>query len=404
MNILDHRILIPRPKSPEMVWAIIGDLSNNPTWQTDCRSVSFISTDHIGANVRWRYTTTSGRDYVAQTTAWYDGLGYEYKIVDGLAVKENQGRIRLQEIPDGTVVQWTFSYDVGGLLGGVRNALSVRRQFESVMVDSLKMLWRVVNKANEGDKSHEARSLMRDAPGYEARMQYKPRHPSAKPLEAELPQTAVPVVINEPPVSEDDTRPRQPVVLPEPAELADEPEFLSELPAVPVVTIIEPAPEPETVILPPPVPVQIVDSQQEAIGDEPEASAPFPAVMDQPVIVEITPSETAPVEPEIADGPVEIAASKAQTAEIPAAVPAVSDATTVIAPRIEKRDTAEVSVFELFGLPKPSETQEMRPVVQPDVTTMQLNRVLPDTIAQVPRIGSRIGLRRKMVKIRRPGV
>src|SRR6185436_5009173 len=81
MTILDHRILIP--KSPEKIWEFLSDLSQNAAWQVDCKSVSLLTTKTTGSGVRWRYTTTGGRSYVAETTAWYDGLGYEYTFVDG---------------------------------------------------------------------------------------------------------------------------------------------------------------------------------------------------------------------------------------------------------------------------------------------------------------------------------
>ncbi len=395
MNILDHRILIPRPKSPETVWAVIGDLSKNPTWQVDCRSVSFISTMHTGVGVRWRYTTTGGRDYVAQTTAWYDGLGYEYKIVDGLALRENLGRIRLQEIPDGTVVQWTFSYEVGGVLGGMRNALSLRRQLESAMVDSLKTLWRVVNKINEVDKAHEARSLLRDAPDYEGRLQYKPRHPSAKPVEENSSPSHSPIV--EPAFSDDDTRPRQPVV---PPESSPEPEFLSEIPSTPSITIIEAEQQPDTLI--------VLDDAQETsdegsnqavlLSEDDHIAKPIPSLLDQPAIVEIaalaeTPSPmTADIVPDV---PLVEPLQETETL-------ASEEAPTVIAPRHGKLDTAEVSVFDLFGLPKPSETQEIARVVQSDMPTVPLNRVVEIKVEPERRVGYRVILRRKSVKLRRP--
>src|SRR5262249_1121327 len=149
------------PKSPQVVWVQISDLSKNPTWQVDCNNLSFLTSRRTGVGVRWRYSTKAEREYVVETTAWYDGLGYEYTKIHGLAFRENKGRIRLQDIPEGTIVQWTFNYDMNGLLGGVWNVLSYKRQFESVMVDSLKMLWRVFNQAGD-EGAHEAKSLVRE--------------------------------------------------------------------------------------------------------------------------------------------------------------------------------------------------------------------------------------------------
>ena len=50
-------------------------------------------------------------DVVVEISAWYDTLGYEYRIVDGAKFGENQGRIRLQEVAEGTLVRWIFQYE-----------------------------------------------------------------------------------------------------------------------------------------------------------------------------------------------------------------------------------------------------------------------------------------------------
>jgi hypothetical protein len=65
---------------------------------------------------------------------------------------------------------------MAGPLAGLRNALGVRRRFEAMMIESLKGLWTHVKESGGTKISHEARSLMRDAPDYEARAQYIPRH------------------------------------------------------------------------------------------------------------------------------------------------------------------------------------------------------------------------------------
>ena len=136
MNIIDHRILVP--KSPELIWEYISSLDKNPTWQVECQSIALLSSRQDGAGTRWRYSNPKGHEFVIEVTAWYEGLGYEYTLVDGTSYRENKGRIRLQEIAEGTVIQWTFTYEMDGLLGGVRNAVLHKRQLENVMVDSLK--------------------------------------------------------------------------------------------------------------------------------------------------------------------------------------------------------------------------------------------------------------------------
>jgi hypothetical protein len=66
-----------------------------------------------------------------------------------------------------------------------------------------------------------------------------------------------------------------------------------------------------------------------------------------------------------------------------------------------KMATGEMSVFELFGLPRPSQTQEINRVVIPKPLEEPVE--LPSVVSIKPsRIGLRLVLRRKRVSIRRP--
>ena len=167
MTIIDHRILIPA--APDVVWNYISDITHNPDWQVDCRDVIFLTSRREGPGVRWRYAAPNGHEYVTAVTAWYNGLGYEYYLVDGAPYRENKGRIRLQEIPEGTIVQWTFTYELGGVFGGMRNALGLNRQVDQTIAESLKMLWQKIKESGAASRPHEAKSLMRDAPNVDAR-------------------------------------------------------------------------------------------------------------------------------------------------------------------------------------------------------------------------------------------
>lgn len=396
MNILDHRILIP--KSPETVWEYISDISKNPDWQVDCNNVSILTPSRReGVGVRWRYTTPAGREYVAETTAWYDGLGYEYTFVDGAPYRESKGRIRLQEIPEGTIVQWTFNYDMGGLLSGVRNAVSTKRQVENAMMDGLRMLWKVIQQASPGEK-HEAKSAMRDAPDYEGRLQYKPRHPSSKSQKAEEElQATVPVNIVEPSIAEDDTRPRRPVVeTPAPSEPEKPiltPAFVEAV-EVPSVAVTSEHPTSEDLPVAQVLPIEEVVPETTVVE---EFSVP-------PTVVEETPPHVAPVEK--VDDAREVLEVSVPTEEFEK--PTSFTTTQVDQPKvtpeyIASMDTAEISVFEVFGLPRPSQTQEMK------VITATLDEPVavpsPKVMREVEfsRMGLRIILRRKRVKVRRPG-
>ncbi len=343
-----------------MVWGHVSNIAQNPTWQVDCRSVSFLSTQRIGAGVRWRYTNDQGRECVVETTAWYEGLGYEYTFVDGAPFRSSRGRIRLQEIPEGTVVQWTLHYETTGVLGGVRNTITLKRHFENAMIESLKTLWRYIHQSTAGHIIHEPKSLMRAAPDYEARAKYQPRHPSVVKLEQNT-GAAIP----EPPISDEDTRPRAPVIQEEPPS-AGEPEFLGD------VSMFEPPREGASTDTQPATTLaeaseeEIVTAEESPITTNGEA-ADAESVVEQPAIA--SPEELA------------------------------------------KMDTAQISVFDVFGLPKPSETQEMKAisVSQQDAAKTTQSAMLRAEAATVElpyesggRVGRRILARRALVKLRRP--
>jgi hypothetical protein len=393
MTILDHRILIP--KSPEKIWEFLSDLSQNSSWQVDCKEVSILTSKHSGAGVRWRQTTHSGRSYVAEATAWYDGLGYEYTLVDGAPFGENKGRIRLQEIAEGTVVQWTLTYETSGVLAGVRNAVSLKRQFESTMVDSLKNLWKVLQKAMPEDRPREVKSLMRDAPDYESRTQYRPRHPSAKPEETQLPVESSGLHIVEPPISADDTRPRAPVRV-DPVPAQEQPI------AQAAPSFSKPFDDPDTGTIEPvvyPLPVEkqpdardFVPRQTERRVESDFSLTPRRATQE---MKPITPEPLPPVEatPVQAEEKVETAPPVTPKAE-PVSSTATGNFDTV------KMATSEMSVFELFGLPRPSQTQEINRVLvsEPVQETVES----PIISVKPARVGLRLVLRRKQVNIRRP--
>jgi hypothetical protein len=362
MNILDQRILI-QDVPPDVVWRHVSDIAQNPTWQVDCRSVSFLSTRRTGPGVRWRYTNDQGRECVVETTAWYDGLGYEYTFVDGVPFRNSRGRIRLQEIPEGTVVQWTLNYETSGVLGGVRNTITLKRHLETAMVESLKTLWGFIHQSSAGRGIHEPKSLMRDGPDYEARTKYQPRHPSMAKVEQNTG-----VGIPEPPISDEDTRPRTPVIVDEPPR-QDEAEFEGDF------SMFEPP------------------RDRASTGTEPSAQAGD--------------EETVTAE----ESPVAIDDSRDEpTAESVIEQRAVASA-DIPPEELAKMDTSQISVFDVFGLPKPSETQEMKAVsvsklAAAKTTQSALLRAEASTVElpyeSVGRVGRRILGRRRMVKLRRP--
>ncbi|MFQ3568087.1 MAG: SRPBCC family protein [Aggregatilineales bacterium] len=428
MATIDQRILIPA--SQEAVWNFISDLSNNPSWQVDCKSVSFITSKRSGQGARWRMTNDRGRDAVAEITTWYNGLGYEYIFVDGVPFRSSRGRIRLQEIAEGTIVQWTFTYEMGGILGGIR---SPNRHIETTMAESLKTLYRVLKrKGSEG--VHEVKSLMRDAPDVEARAQYKPRHPS---IAVDSPKISAPAAVlvvepeisegdaeplfafhfpEEPPVAADDTRPRPalasvPTLPPErleppvpvtaiPPDFAGEPEFLNHLyldgAERPPVTIEDTQPQPaanfEFDDLPAPAAGAPANSELDSLfeGLEPSDSyarfAPPSTVGEQPNSIkagsdiaftfEVAPPQALPtaeaaVEPKLSatdERPLDLL--KAEANPLQAEAKSTSPYENVM-PSPALDDTATKSIWEIFGVPRPSETGAIAPVGHDDAKTKE---------------------------------
>lgn len=291
MNELDETILIAA--APEVVWAQVSDINQNPAWQSDCQSVVFLSKQRSGKGTRWRYRNLSDKEFELEVTAWYDGLGYEYRFLDGSA----RGRIRLQEIAEGTTVQWTFSYETQGRLGGMRNALGMKRNYHKHLEDSLQALLATVIRTIGNDNTFEARSLMRDSLSYDARANYKSRHPSQARDEK---ATEPPVQVEEPAPLEEDTRPN-PVFadVAEDSPLARQP--VESEPAPPAVETEPPRPLAPASGQPEPSIWDVFGldrPQQEVVAEQP---APEPAPVPKPVVeapVVVQPLRAAP-DPEL---------------------------------------------------------------------------------------------------------
>lgn len=219
MDIIDQAILIPA--SPGFIWRFVGDLSKNVDWQEDLTHISFLTTQHEGKGTRWRYSTAKGHDVIAEIVAWYDTLGYEYKVVDGAKFGSNQGYIRLQEIAEGTRVRWTFHYEPRGVFGGLRNSMGRKRSIASGIEESLRNLYKLIQEETGGISTHQAKATLKEAPDVEERSSYQPRHPSAfvdsalkdiydrsessakQPISYQLDHETAPA----PPLADEDTKP-----------------------------------------------------------------------------------------------------------------------------------------------------------------------------------------------------
>lgn len=396
VHTIDHRILIPA--SPDVIWDTISDISRNPRWQVDCREVAFLTSLREGQGVRWRYNTERGRSFVAEITAWYNKLGYEYHIVDGAPFKNNQGRLRLQEIAEGTIVQWTFNYETQGLFGG--RIIGSRRSIENAMIDSLWTLWKQIT-AEESEEEHRAKSLMRDAPDVEQRAAYVSRHGadfslpgpglatvSQENVPASSMPASTPITIEEPPISDDDTRPRPSVTSPEPA----------------IKPVAGPEPRNDSAVEEGAVDVSEPDflrDLEEASFDTPTNPTGFPPVTAEPP-AEDTPethdtgsAETPAVESEPAAEAQEDEAETAPAEPISTVSRTVKPADTSLSPWELERlpdsvdddlDTSKVSVFDLFGVPKPSETQESQAVPIEETDERPVEASEPEPATALPQV------------------
>lgn len=294
MNLIDLEILIPA--SPEFIWRFLGDLQQIPRWQKSAEAITFLSTQHEGRGARWRQAMKSGPDRVVEVIAWYETLGYTYQVVAGAAYGKNQGNIKLREVPEGTLVRWTFQYEPGGVLGGLRNAVGLKGSIGSYIQTSLRNLHELISQQSGGISTHEAKATMQEAPDVSARSSYEPRHPSSyrdslqdeasteifrvggdeNPFAFDYDMTPIPA-------SEDgDTKPN-PVALAGYSSLTEE--------------------------------VKLEDTQPVDLA--------VPVIDPPPVAAEETPRPPAPPEP-------------------------------IIAPHRKDIDSASMSVFEIFGLQRPS--------------------------------------------------
>ncbi len=172
---IDQRILIPG--SPESIWSLLGDFEKHPSWRVDCEQINALSDIRYEPGARWRYTNRKGADFVIEILAYFTRVGFEYTIVDGLSLGKNCGRFRLQEVNEGTAVQWSFEFQKGGLLsrGGRRKA-----SIETGMADSLRRLWQL-HREQPSITIPPPRATVQKAPSVDMRAQYTPRHSPTKP-------------------------------------------------------------------------------------------------------------------------------------------------------------------------------------------------------------------------------
>ncbi|NLX08875.1 MAG: SRPBCC family protein [Chloroflexi bacterium] len=282
MALIDQRILINAPT--DAVWSVLGDPARLTAWHAEYTGISILTTRPTGVGARWRCTLRSGKDIVEQITAWVDGLGYEYTIVEG-PFREFQGRLRLQAGPDGTSVQWTISYKPKGLFGLIRNLVSERKERAALMATSLRQLRREVDSLGvHMDDAVRARASIQGRLNADERAQYQRRYAPPEHVQAIIGGTALDQQLS--PESQDAAG-EQPAV-----------EAVPAVPALPPADIIPPAPAPSFVAE---LADELDDEPREHLAD----TRPTPpvglreAIADQPA----PPIEPPPDEPAVSPAP-----------------------------------------------------------------------------------------------------
>ncbi len=230
MTLIDQRILIDAP--PHLVWEYVSDPDKLARWHAGYASVSVLTTQHTGIGTRRRCARVGGgKDIIEEITAWVEGLGYEYRLVDGAL----QGRIRLQAGPDGTSVQWTVSYHPKGLIGSLKDRFGGRQQEITMMAASLRQLRRQIDDLGQRmDENYRAKVSIQDRLNANERASYQRRYPvpdAADGSEAEvMPGSAAPAGEQAPAPSQpapiaESVEPGPPLaappVIPEPSFVAD---------------------------------------------------------------------------------------------------------------------------------------------------------------------------------------
>ncbi len=416
MSLIDQRILVIAPV--ETVWSYVSEPAMLTRWHRGCKQVSVLTTRTIGQGTRRRCVGENGKAVVEEIAAWFEHIGYEYVVVDG-PYREFRGRFRLQAVPEGTIINWTVEYHLRGLLSGVRNVVSFRRYYEDMMADSLRQLRRVVETSGiRLDPDQHARFAMQSAPSVEARASRSsepssqpsvpkgtPTKPSAmrpvavgdddvpdlpftpdvalptvtrtppSPPESETLRTpplrrSEPLKISEPPIAEEDTKPRPSIsnglseALARQRKFAEEPvendskigkaeDEDSSAPFAPTVPI--------SLVAPPRPPEPELDTQTMDI--KPPSTPPkFPTPLAEPKRPSSGRMPTIPPTPPVEPPRPAIEPKRATsdtTPQLP--IPATPDAQVVpqagkiVPPPTDMRDSGEMSIWDVFGVSRPSE-------------------------------------------------
>ncbi len=398
MTLIDQRILIPAPMPA--VWQVLADHMQLPRWRLDVQSVSLLTTERDRPGTRRRVTTKQGRhDVIEEIRIWYEGVGYEYQLVQGGDYRAYVSRLRLQGTADGTIVQWTISYDLGGILKRILRGRRRKKALETYTANSLRKLRQYIESTGvRVDQDYRNRTRIQQAPDANLRAEYGAKLVAQQQARVDAQKTGDTgrFQVPEPPVRLEDT-PSVPKVMP--------PSFLSEAVQTAETAIPEPEPTPHDT-RPGATPVTEPDETpgKRALTDAdrmspvrvaPGAGEP-PATLsdtrprsaltpDPPDSSEKTP-ETGPTVSDATEFKKETDAVSASDATLSSGVEAAGDAAAAkkseyVPPPTSIRDTGEVSIWEVFGMRSPTEELSLSGLAENAATGDETNPGMSTTVA-----------------------
>lgn len=339
MTLIDQRILIPAPM--QAVWQVIADYKQLTQWRTDIANVLILSTRPDGQGARRRITLKDSRkDTIEEVSVWYEGVGYEYHLIEGNPFKSFTARLRLQGTPDGTIVQWTISFQPRGILGWLIGNPRQRKRLERIVVDSLRQLRRHVEQQGVSvDSEYREKNRIKDRINADSRAEYGAKLVAIQQMEdaaetSTSADTSGPI-ITEPPLRLDDT-PSVPRVVP--------PSFLAEALKTSEISVAEDVKQdtrPTTPIVPDdvsitPSPVQEAIASLKEVSDTPENTPKTDTKPKRPAgLDEAIASTSAPLSTE--------------------AKSVVDESKVELPPPATQRDTGQVSIWEVFGVNRPKD-------------------------------------------------
>lgn len=260
-TLIDQRILVPAPA--HVVWAVLADSNQLPQWRVDCHTVSVLTPRQFGVGMRRLCTPERGRAHMEEIIAWYEGLGYEYHYIEDRRYTSWVGRLRLQAVPEGTIVQWTINYRNAGIIGRFLNRLGGKAQNEEDTTNSLRQLRRLL-----------------ESQGYTANGETR-RRQTLQPVPSIVRSSTQPISVP-PEVSAADTKPRKPEGLQEAVQQMLQPTQTTPIPtptettppADPTLESALPPGMPESLKATPPQGTPKVDLSRVRYADEIDDAAP----------------------------------------------------------------------------------------------------------------------------------